>query len=223
MGREAGVLMAPGEVLEVGRHRVVCGDLESTDVAQLMANTSKAAVIYSDPPWGAGNLRYWRTMNQQELEGNGPERWQRFLAAFGRTVAAHLAQDGVLFAEMGMRWENDLIGAMAGHGLLHRGIWKVQYGSPKRPNLLLAFTWPDCSKPEFCDVNGKDGLDVVMSAVFPVRRPGGILLDPCCGLGNSAAVAMETGMVFRGMELNPARLARTVELLQKGTGADGPR
>jgi len=202
----------------IGPHRVRCGDLESFDLNHLM-NGEKAAVIYSDPPWGPGNLRYWRTMNKQDFPGSGQERWVKFLAMFASAVDEHLAPDGVALIEMGNRWRTDLTSVMEATGFAIHGTWTILYGSPKRPNLLMAFARKGIPKPSLANVQGFTGFNAVLNAVRPVARPGEILLDPCCGLGNSAEAAMETGMVFRGMELNPARLARTVKRLQEGTRA----
>jgi predicted methyltransferase len=42
----------------------------------------------------------------------------------------------------------------------------------------------------------------------------GAVFDPCCGKGYTARAAVASGMMFRGIELNPKRAAVTVEWLR---------
>ena len=48
-------------ITNVKNHKVKNGNIMS-GIEDLMLD-NKADFIYSDPPWGQGNLRYWQTMN----------------------------------------------------------------------------------------------------------------------------------------------------------------
>ena len=48
-------------IINVGNHRVRHGDIME-GIDSLMEG-QKADFIYSDPPWGQGNITYWQTMN----------------------------------------------------------------------------------------------------------------------------------------------------------------
>ena len=48
-------------ITEINGHKVKNGDILD-GIDDLMQN-DKADFIYSDPPWGQGNLKYWQTMN----------------------------------------------------------------------------------------------------------------------------------------------------------------
>lgn len=62
----------------------------------------------------------------------------------------------------------------------------------------------------------KGGIKTCEAVVGPLATPGGILLDPLCGMGLQARTALKFGMRFRGNELNEVRLAKTIMHLERG-------
>ena len=62
---------------------VLVGEL-SIELAKKALNGNKANIIYSDPPWGLSNLKYWRHHNGQT---GHPVDWPRFLAILSSVVA----------------------------------------------------------------------------------------------------------------------------------------
>ena len=124
--------------VEIGPHRLVCGDITSGAVEVLMGS-ERANVIYSDPPWGPGNQQYWHTMRER---GSEPRTsWHDFLDVFCGICARFRASDAPVFVEMGVRWVDELDDAMARVGLSKRDRWTIFYG-PKRaplPNTLSLY------------------------------------------------------------------------------------
>lgn len=202
--------MQPDQTAEaIGPHRLLCGDITSGAVSRLMKG-EKADVIYSDPPWGPGNLQYWSTMNQR---GSVPrENWPKFLRAIAQACAVHRTPESYVFLEMGLRWTDELDAAMKEVGLPLRRRWRIFYGPRKQPlPNSLALYGPmdlDIEVPEY----GEPVTRAVLSAVV---RPGTVVLDPCTGLGMTARNTHRLGGRFRGTELNPARLERTAAWLRK--------
>jgi len=198
-------------IIEIGPHRLLCGDITTGSVRDVMGG-ELADVIYSDPPWGPGNQQYWHTMN---VRGSVPRTsWGEFLHAFCRACAEHRTQDAPVFVEMGLRWVDELVAAMAAVGLPLQRQWRCLYGQKKKPhaNMLSLFgprdipvTMPD---PPF-------GEPVTRAALEACVRPGMIVLDPCTGLGMTARITHTLGGRFRGTELNPARLERTAAWLRR--------
>jgi len=194
----------------IGPHRITCGDITQGSVTGLMGE-ELADVVYSDPPWGPGNQKYWHTMRER---GASPRTsWPDFLAAFCAVVVKHRRADAPVFVEMGLRWEQDLLDAMAAAGLPHVRTQRVLYGSPKRPNLLMLF-----GADVNVDVAGMSGEPMTYKVLGACVRPGSVVLDPCCGLGMTARCAHTLGGFFRGNEMNPARLAQTEAWLRSRTG-----
>jgi hypothetical protein len=166
--------------------------------------------IYSDPPWGPGNLSYWRTMNGEK--GERPS-WSGFLSALAGH-SAHRCRTGPVWIESGLRWEGDVRDAFERNGLRYQGRLDCIYraGSKWLPNALLLFgghELPEDTRTE----KQRYGLGLVTWALS--RHPGSSVFDPCSGLGTTARAAIALGRTFYGSELNPARKARTQAILDR--------
>jgi hypothetical protein len=195
----------------IGPHRLLCGDLTAGAVRDLMGD-ELADVEYSDPPWGPGNQQYWHTMRER---GAVPSTsWPVFLAAFCRACAAHRKPQAPVFVEMGMRWVDELDGAMAAVGLARRRRWSILYGPKKKPlpNALSLYGERDV---EVVMPDPPHGEPVTRAVLEAVVRPGMLVLDPCTGLGMTARLTHALGGAFRGTEMNTVRLERTAAWLRK--------
>ena len=195
--------------ITLGPHQLLCGDVAQGDVARLMG-VERAAVVYSDPPWGEGNLRYWRTMAHDPAL----PRWEDFRGQWCAAVACAITPDAAVFVEMGERWADDFATNLAAVGIAVTHRWIVQYGHPTRPNVLL-YAGP--ALPTGFDPSALSGPALPRACVAAVARPGAIVLDPCCGKGYTARAAVAAGMHFRGVELNALRLEVTERWLRSHT------
>jgi hypothetical protein len=173
--------------------------------------------VYSDPPWSAGNLGYWRTHAGLEP---AVQDYARFCARFAECIA--MLEPVTVFAEQSVKDPDTLI--LAASRLPEwpslRGRWTVRYGSPSRPNLLLRFAGSDWG-------GHPSGLaDEPMTAhVFdhePAAAEKRPVADPCIGKGMTARMSHARGIPCMGMELNPKRLATTLEWLGRN-GAEVER
>ena len=50
-------------ITEIGPHRLRHGNLHD-GIGDLMLG-ERADIVYADPPWGPGNLKFWQTMNHK--------------------------------------------------------------------------------------------------------------------------------------------------------------
>jgi hypothetical protein len=186
---------------------------------EALLNGAQADLMYSDPPWGDGNLKYWATMNRKMT---GAEVQQPNLDAFLTRLfdlARRFVKNTVLI-EYGTAWKDYLIRMARDHGFTHVGFGTVYYGRPPRPLYLHLFQKTPSGEigPEFSRrVTGTSGYMTVSHAVEMFRVPDGILLDPCCGFGYSARAAVDYGMRFFGNELNEKRLGKTIDFLRART------
>ncbi len=194
---------------DIAEHRVVVGDVMLGAVIRCM-DGARADVVYSDPPWGEGNLRYWRT---HAGDATRP-RWALFVAAWTASIAAVRAPGAPVFVEMGLQWADEFAAALERVGIVVARRWTVQYRSGARllPNALLYAGAP--LRADF-DPSSLNARELPRACVAEVARPGGIVLDPCCGKGFTARAAVAAGMIFRGVELNPKRAEVTVKWLRK--------
>lgn len=197
--------METGEILEIGPHKLSCSSIESSTVDQMLQGT-KAKLIYSDPPWGDGNLKYWVTMNKK-MTGKEftPLSYDQLLARIYELIDNYV--DGHIMIETGLRWSEKLQEDLAKRYFHVREIMLRYDGNRDNP-LIYASTSPDINwtgTPE-CLVGAKS----VKELVGAVTEKGDIVIDPCCGMGWTAQACIDNGVVFRGNEFNAKRLQKTI-------------
>jgi len=209
--------IGPGEVWMAGAHTFLCGDLEDGAFDRLLSLLPTApSMVYSDPPWNAGNCRYWRTHA-------GVGRSVDF-EAFSAILAHGIQASGVREAwlEMGLSETPRWLEIVRPDLPPPAGQWQVYYGPPVtagpykgcvgRPNYLHRFS-------DWCDVDsdptGLKGERVTEWAFRNSAVSGGIVVDPCVGRGMTVRMAHRFGMICFGNELNPKRLAVLLEWLRR--------
>ena len=202
-------------ITEIGKHRVQHANIMG-GIDALMAG-DMADFVYSDPPWGQGNLRYWQTMNKKMT---GAERQEIDYSEFIEklfSIIARYARDRVVI-EYGVRWKDDIQAIAARYGFsgpVHRGIYDSK-------NLPLDFHFLSKSGQFTPTTNVIDKLKIqkglkIVETIFDDCCPidSKIVLDPMCGMGYTAQAAVNRGMAFRGNELNSKRLGKTIARLEK--------
>lgn len=204
-------------ITSFGPHRVQHGDVNN-GIDALMAG-DRAAIMYSDPPWGQGNIKYWATMN---LKMNGavniPADLETFLSSvFG---IAQRYVDRYLLIEYGVAWRDAIQARGVAAGFSPRGVLPLIYDSKNLPLDLHLFTKGPQSFPAgyaegVSHTKGFRTLEMAIGPLASILGQGSIILDPCCGMGYTAKAAMKYGLHFRGNELNAARLAKTMKRLEK--------
>lgn len=165
-----------------------------------------ADITYSDPPWGPGNLMYWRTHNKETAYPS----WPDFLELFCGIVSKNTRPDGHIFVEMGLRWVDELAAVMESHGRKEARRSICYYSNPKLPNVLW-YSGPGSNT----DPEGMSGVKMTHTALAGVAREGALVFDPCCGKGMTARCALRLGMRFAGVELNPRRAQVTQDWLDR--------
>lgn len=176
-------------------------DIMENDLSILFKDNIKANALYSDPPWGESNLKYWRTMNNQVgYEVNWMEFLYRLKYLYNRYV------DGPLMLETGLRFEKDLIHVF-GEPIKK---YICVYGSKKNKNLLMIW-----KGSPFIDLTGKSGVTLVydcLRSIFNDEQKR-IIFDPCVGLGNTVKACKKLGWNVRANELNKERMLRTCDIM----------
>lgn len=198
---------------QIGPHRVTNVSVDSPEIEKLFSDGRQADILYSDPPWGDGNVGMWHTVAERDNPGLKVPRlshdslMNRIMDLIDRFVSGHV------FIEMGNRWADDLLDRMRRIGLDGLQVIDLVYngGAKNLPNKLL---YGSKVRPVQIDIlTGLIGGKCSRQAVALTATRGGIVFDPCCGKGYSAAAALAAGMEFRGNEFNPLRLERTIARL----------
>jgi hypothetical protein len=159
----------------------------------------KAGCLYSDPPWGLGNLKYWRTINGQK--GVNVE-WIAFLERIKFLYERHV--EGPLFLETGVRFQADLEGVFGKAA----AVYTVIYGNTKLPNLVMCWGDVPRTSPE-----GTHGLATPYTVLSTLSKTPNSIFDCCVGLGIVAKTCKKLRATCYANELNPKRMAVTMKIL----------
>jgi len=200
-------------MLAIGNHRVTCGNIADAQVDIMLAG-EKVDVLYCDPPFG--NMTYWQTLAKRQT-GAAPTQitheqlYDRMVGLIRRYVF------GWVFIETGIKFQGYATHRLEEAGLknIRSHVLKYQSGSSLLENIFLCGSTLANSPPFTFDPTPFRGAALPRNVVQQVAVKGGILLDPCCGMGYSARAAVANGMRFRGNEFNQHRLNSTIEFLRK--------
>lgn len=212
------------DIIRVGGHIFGCGNITSGDLdlfaSWIVHHETYPEMVYTDPPWSDGNCKYWRTMAKVPVRTASPLHKELIRNIFKAVTAF---ESDVIFMEQSSH--EDLSGVVeeAKRARYEKlGQWTVSYGSKNkpRPNELLLFALPEMEGIEGdFDPSGLHN-NAMTKAVFERFAIGGkTVFDPCVGLGTTARMAYNHDMRCVGFELDPKRLARTIAMMAKLTGA----
>jgi hypothetical protein len=179
-------------------HRITIHDVMTNDFDDLFQG-AKADILYSDPPWGEGNLKFWRTFNNQK---GHPVNWLEFVKRVRFLWQRHVT--GACFIETGVRFADDVIGMFGKPSCRYA----IIYSSQSLPNILLG--WGEVPQK---DPTGKKGINVPLTVLSSLPSKPLSVFDPCVGLGMTAKVAKKLSMTCFANELNPKRAERTMKIL----------
>jgi hypothetical protein len=193
---------------------LACGDLQlgSWQAAHRAAGEPRISLLYADPPWGAGNAKTFRT---KAGLNDGPVDFPALVQAIA--VIADLAAEWVI--EMGGRQAaqtSAILEDVTGRSIhAYRGGWgrKAVPGAVQRGEA-------EYSKMQYLTTSTRaECLDGVCDdytpplAIEALTQPGQWVTDCCTGRGLTPRSALKLGRRFVGSELNPRRMAITLQKL----------
>lgn len=204
-------------IKQIGKHRVMHSDVMKCKFEDLMQG-NMVDVMYSDPPWGQGTLTYWQTLNKK-MTGAEPNTIDynafinRIFSIAGEYVKKHL------FIEYGQKWSKDIEMMGKQYGFKYFGKVELLYrsGSKMLPLDLHFFSKEhiEITDEYLKEVYHTYGYNTLKKALLPFVTKEDKILDPCCGMGYTAQIAVDTGATFFGNELNIKRLEKTIVRLEK--------
>lgn len=210
-----------GEVWQVGAHTLFCGDLELPEHrARIIeiANSAGVQLVYTDPPWNAGNAASFRTKAGVPAKVDFPQFLDNIFGICAK-IQNHLFSvciEGGLAQRELVRSRGEVAGFiwMDTHEILYYR---------KHPCLLHCFKSPSGASIQI-DTSSCDGQDddytpglVIEAVKSQTDLKRGVVLDLCMGRGGTAVSAQERGWASVGMELHPRRMAVTIEKLSQFT------
>lgn len=210
-------MISQGEILKVGSHWFMCGDIMENDLEKFIDVLPKPIdMIYSDPPWNSGNCKYWRTIANKANNQikTYPVDFNHFISTINKQLKT-LGDLKVIWLEASMKEYIKLISNFNSHNLPLNGEWTICYGNPKRPNKLLRFSETKTITEDPTNFTGEKPTD--WAFIQEDSQKCKTVLDFCIGLGMTSRKAYKHNKTVYGLELNPQRLQRTIDFfLNKG-------
>jgi len=220
----------PGDLFQLGPHRVLCGDATKPEDCERLFGGARAAMAFTDPPYnvslgdhGGKQAGKSRRIKNDSME---PEAWQAFCRGWTHNLVNHV--DGAVYicmstkewatvssvlAEAGGHWSDTIIWEkdrfVLGRADYQRAYEPIWYG------------WREGAKRHFA--GGRDQSDIWRierpsdSPLHPTMKPlplieraienssqaGDVVLDLFLGSGSTLIACERTGRVSYGMELDP--------------------
>lgn len=220
----------PGDVWEMGNHRLVCGDATDPKSYELLMADAQADMVFTDPPY---NVDYansakdkMRGKDRAILNDNLGDGFYDFLLAAltptvancrgGIYVAMSSSELDVLqaaFRAAGGKWSTFIIWAKNTF-TLGRADYQRQYEP-------ILYGWPEGAQRHWCGDRDQGDVwaikkpqkndlhptmkpvELVERAIRNSSRPGNVVLDPFGGSGTTLIAAEKSGRVARLIELDP--------------------
>ena len=215
----------PGDVWNLGRHRVICGDSTKPETYESLMDNQKANLVLTDPPY---NVDVEETAGKIMNDNMSDSDFYNFLLAAYKCMFDNLADDGSIYV-----WHADTEGLNFRKAFKDAGFYLSGCCIWKKNSLVLGrspyqwihepclFGWKQKGKHQwYADRKQttvweydkpKSSPDhpttkPVTLMAYPIKNStmtNGIVLDPFLGSGSTLIACCETDRVCRGIELDP--------------------
>ena len=214
-----------GDLWNLGRHRVICGDSTGEETYKVLMVGVKANVVVTDPPY---NVDVEETAGKIMNDNMADQDFYKFLLAAYTRMHENLADDGSIyvfhadteglnfrkaFKDAGFYlsgcciWKkNALVLGRSPYQWQHEPClfgWKTngkhEWYSDRKQTTIWEYDRPKASKDH-------PTMKPVQLMAYPIRNSSmtnGIVLDPFLGSGSTLVACEETDRVCRGIELDP--------------------
>lgn len=240
----------PGDVWELGNHRVLCGDATDPKSYEALMADAQADMVFTDPPY---NVDYansakdkMRGKDRPILNDNLGDGFYDFLLAAltpmlercaGATYIAMSSSEldtlQQAFRAAGGKWSTFIIWAKNTF-TLGRADYQRQYEP-------ILYGWPEGAQRHWCGDRDQGDVwnikkpqkndlhptmkpvELVERAIRNSSRPGDIVLDPFGGSGTTLIAAEKSGRIGWLIELDPKYVDVIVRRWQDWTGQEAYR
>jgi len=138
---EAPIITQPGDLIELGGHRLLCGDATDPSVLKQLMNGQQTSMIYCDPPYNIG-LSYDTGIagkgsfgGKQTKDAKPADEYRNFLETVLQNTLTHSTNDAHVFFWADPRWTGLLQQLYESHGINHKRtcLWikNTQMATPK--------------------------------------------------------------------------------------------
>ena len=206
------------EVFTYNKHKLINGDITKGSIDKLM-QTEKFDILYSDPPWGLGNLKFWNTMNAKMNNVNKFEvNWENFIKCFCNIINQYSKEHSVIIIEMGLKFSDHFRNIIEEHTRFKmKQIFNTRYrgGGKLLPLHIMYFSNDNPLSFNEEIITNTYGDDCTDKIIKQCAYDNAVILDPCCGFGRTLRMANKYNMIFRGNEINKARLDKAIKYAER--------
>jgi len=227
-----------GDLIEVGQHRLLCGDSTDSDAVARLMNGEKADMCHTDPPY---NINYEGGSKKREKIANDKlDDFPKFLYDVYTTISTALKKGGAIYVWHASSETHNFIQQFLNAGFLFKSyiVWNKNNSTFGRSD----YHW----KHEPCIYGWLDGAshswygDRKQTTVWDIERPsrsdehptmkpiplcskpiensskvGDIVLDAFLGSGSTMVAAHQLNRKCYGMELDPKYCQVIIDRMQK--------
>lgn len=230
--------IVPGDLFEIGPHRLLCGDSTDSDAVARLMNEELADMCHTDPPY---NIDYQGGSKKREKIANDKlDDFPKFLYDVYTTISTALKRGGAIYVWHASTETHNFIQQFLNTGFLFKSyiIWNKNNSTFGRSD----YHW----KHEPCIYGWLEGAshkwygDRKQTTVWDIERPtrsddhptmkpiqlcsiplensskkGDIILDVFLGSGSTMVAAHQLGRKCYGMELDPKYCQVIVDRMRK--------
>jgi site-specific DNA-methyltransferase (adenine-specific) len=230
--------IVPGDLFEIGPHRLLCGDSTDADAVARLMNGEKADMCHTDPPY---NINYEGGSKKREKIANDKlDDFPKFLYDVYTTISTALKKGGAIYIWHASSETHNFIQQFLNAGFLFKSyiVWNKNNSTFGRSD----YHW----KHEPCIYGWLDGAshkwygDRKQTTIWDIDRPTrsdehptmkpialcskpiinsskkeDIILDVFLGSGSTMAAAHQLGRKCYGMELDPKYCQVIVDRMRK--------
>ena len=216
-----------GDVWELGKHRLLCGDSTKKENLELLLNGNKADMVFTDPPYNA--LKSWKKdeaktetrLNPNDWFKNDNMEWDEYWNFLNKHFSVNKADS--LYVCCDFRIYGDLVNLLKakGYELKHCIVWvKNVFGLGKRYRFKHEFVvYLTKSNPKFVGNNSQADVwnidvdrnsdhktpkpvELPLRAIKNTIKAGALCLDGFLGSGTTLIACEKTNRICYGMELD---------------------
>jgi hypothetical protein len=206
-------------MIKVKNHLFTQGEINDVQVDKMLQKTypNGIDICYTDPPWGTGNLKYWKTMNAKMTGAdsgliNQFELEDRVV----QLITSHV--NNYAFIVYGVREAESIIAKLREN----KKVKDVQYYEKTYPsgnrwlkNCVICVTLNDAPIIDFSVLENKKGLLGLKIVCEMFKDKYNTCLELFVGIGHYLKVLDEYGFVVVGNELNKKRLSTAISKIEK--------
>ena len=231
-----------GDIIEIGRHRLMCGDSTSeSDVAMLM-NGQKADMVLTDPPYNTGmekNKNAKARLSHMFSDNFTEEQWDKLLESMCSAIRKNTKNDCAMYVFIDWRRLHEIKNALASlfavknvivwdkmvHGLgsdyksTYENIVVAKKGDPKINNRIekdYQDIWHVQRKiGRDSDHATKKPIEILQKPILHASNKNSMVLDLFLGSGSTMVACHQLGRICYGMEISEQYCQVIVDRMRK--------